>query len=417
MHRLQVRFFDDNTRSWWSPVTGGSNVPALNDLLRPYGIALGDAVLSGSLRLAGLPLKLSSAADVARMPAGSYLHRSTGVQSSVGYGFDLGGMKSSEYPGFGILGVAGPFSPPSSPSGFVSVFGDSSCLDSSHQSHNCIDLLKLVLEETSGASPASQGIKEGEGKILSKETRISQAFQRKGFGSGPQRRPGFDFKPFSLVLSLPLQCYSNSPCESQPELKPFSRQGAGSNSNIGAMESLTGFPSSSCMGWAKAKASNGSFLEVTSNKGPLANLSTYLSPNVAVIDMNPRGNKGKGKTSPLIPESQQGGSDEGSFVDGMFQGFMMVYSWIPSMLFGEGSDQRANLFLGAAIILVIGLVIVGLVVRLRGRSSYSSAAASSGSADSQRLQAMKRAMSGSGSGAVSIGGFGRVRRGEAALDV
>ncbi len=42
---LSMKFFDDNTRSWWTPVTGGSNVPALNDLLAPYGIALGDAVL------------------------------------------------------------------------------------------------------------------------------------------------------------------------------------------------------------------------------------------------------------------------------------------------------------------------------------------------------------------------------------
>lgn len=29
----KMRFFDDNTRSWWTPVTGGANVPALNDLL------------------------------------------------------------------------------------------------------------------------------------------------------------------------------------------------------------------------------------------------------------------------------------------------------------------------------------------------------------------------------------------------
>ena len=45
---VKMRFFDDNTRSWWTPATGGSNVPALNDLLAPYGIAFGDAVLNGN---------------------------------------------------------------------------------------------------------------------------------------------------------------------------------------------------------------------------------------------------------------------------------------------------------------------------------------------------------------------------------
>ena len=45
----QMRFFDDNTRSWWTPITGGGNVPALNDLLKPHGVALGDAILTGVL--------------------------------------------------------------------------------------------------------------------------------------------------------------------------------------------------------------------------------------------------------------------------------------------------------------------------------------------------------------------------------
>ena len=44
-----LRFYDDNTRSWWTPVTGGANVPAVNDLLAPHGAALGDAVLEGDV--------------------------------------------------------------------------------------------------------------------------------------------------------------------------------------------------------------------------------------------------------------------------------------------------------------------------------------------------------------------------------
>jgi membrane-bound transcription factor site-1 protease len=39
---VKMRFFDDNTRSWWTPVTGGANIPALNDLWAPFEIAFGD---------------------------------------------------------------------------------------------------------------------------------------------------------------------------------------------------------------------------------------------------------------------------------------------------------------------------------------------------------------------------------------
>jgi len=31
----KIRFFDENTRQWWTPLTGGANVPALNELLAP----------------------------------------------------------------------------------------------------------------------------------------------------------------------------------------------------------------------------------------------------------------------------------------------------------------------------------------------------------------------------------------------
>lgn len=35
----KIKFFDENTRQWWMPSTGGANVPALNDLLRPWNIS------------------------------------------------------------------------------------------------------------------------------------------------------------------------------------------------------------------------------------------------------------------------------------------------------------------------------------------------------------------------------------------
>ena len=36
----KLRFYDENTRQWWMPDTGGANIPALNTLLATWGIAL-----------------------------------------------------------------------------------------------------------------------------------------------------------------------------------------------------------------------------------------------------------------------------------------------------------------------------------------------------------------------------------------
>jgi subtilisin family serine protease len=43
-----LRFKDDNTRRWWRPVTGGCNLPSLNDLLAPYGVEFAPGAASGT---------------------------------------------------------------------------------------------------------------------------------------------------------------------------------------------------------------------------------------------------------------------------------------------------------------------------------------------------------------------------------
>ncbi|KAK4481212.1 hypothetical protein RD792_012095 [Penstemon davidsonii] len=71
---LKMKFFDDNTRSWWTPVTGGSNVPALNDLLAPFGIAFGDKILNGDFVINGEQSRYASGTDIVKFPEGGYLH-------------------------------------------------------------------------------------------------------------------------------------------------------------------------------------------------------------------------------------------------------------------------------------------------------------------------------------------------------
>jgi membrane-bound transcription factor site-1 protease len=72
---VKMRFFDDNTRSWWTPATGGANIPALNDLLDSFGIAFGDTILHGPYSIETERAHYASGTDIQRFPAGGYVHR------------------------------------------------------------------------------------------------------------------------------------------------------------------------------------------------------------------------------------------------------------------------------------------------------------------------------------------------------
>jgi len=72
---VKMKFFDDNTRSWWTPATGGANIPALNDLLAPFGIAFGDTILNGVYSIGGERAHYASGTDIQRFPAGGFVHR------------------------------------------------------------------------------------------------------------------------------------------------------------------------------------------------------------------------------------------------------------------------------------------------------------------------------------------------------
>ncbi len=56
------------------PLTGGANVPALNELLAPFGIAFGDAILEGQIPLDPDRPYYASGANIVRFPAGGHLH-------------------------------------------------------------------------------------------------------------------------------------------------------------------------------------------------------------------------------------------------------------------------------------------------------------------------------------------------------
>ena len=69
----KIKFYDENTRQWWMPDTGGANVPALNDLLQPWGISLSGEVLEGEFSLADRQVQYASGTSIARFPDDGHL--------------------------------------------------------------------------------------------------------------------------------------------------------------------------------------------------------------------------------------------------------------------------------------------------------------------------------------------------------
>lgn len=62
------KVFDENTRQWWIPDTGGANVPALNELLGEFGIALGDFVAEGYYTMGDHSMYYASGSTIVRFP-------------------------------------------------------------------------------------------------------------------------------------------------------------------------------------------------------------------------------------------------------------------------------------------------------------------------------------------------------------
>lgn len=197
----KMKFFDDNTRSWWTPVTGGANVPALNELLLPFGIAFGGTILNGPYSINGERGFFASGTDIARFPDGGFLHRFM-FQDSTKAGSLSSSLQTSLQPQVeaAILGAVqvGP--------GRVAVYGDSNCLDSSHMVTNCYWLLKKLLDFT------SHDIKD---PVLFAPSR-QITFPLNGPKSlVPSRRDDVNFSMYSLVLDHELRCGNDARFEVQ----------------------------------------------------------------------------------------------------------------------------------------------------------------------------------------------------------
>ncbi|KAI3771489.1 hypothetical protein L6452_02654 [Arctium lappa] len=184
----KMRFFDDNTRSWWTPVTGGANIPALNDLLAPFGIAFGDRILNGDFKVNYDRSRYASGTNIMKFPRGGYVH-SFPLFDRAGNGPR---NKQEDSAILGLVEVG---------EGRIAVYGDSNCLDSSHMVTDCYWLLQKMLDFT------GRNIKDP--VLFSDSVKQKQPLHQND-NQLPTRRTDFNFSAYSAVTGKELICQKDS---------------------------------------------------------------------------------------------------------------------------------------------------------------------------------------------------------------
>jgi len=143
------KFFDENTKQWWNPQTGGANIPALNKLLKPFEIQFSDKIYSGSVRLKPAEEKTqdqmrfiyNSGSSLSVFP-GEGLVIKVPLRDEVVQELKGVNVVTKEVPVLGLLQTE-------SDGGRIVAFGDSSCMDNSFSKEDlCFWLVRLFLDFT-----------------------------------------------------------------------------------------------------------------------------------------------------------------------------------------------------------------------------------------------------------------------------
>jgi len=145
----KVKFYDENTRQWWIPDTGGANIPALNDLLKPWNIAFGDKVYEGEFKFgSNHDMFYASGTSIVQFPEKNsvLIKRDLNDQSHEMISGET--LKSKDVAILGFYNVKSESN--SEPTkGRIAVYGDSNCLDSAHLQRDCFWMLEALLQFTS----------------------------------------------------------------------------------------------------------------------------------------------------------------------------------------------------------------------------------------------------------------------------
>ena len=191
----RMRFFDDNTLSWWTMPVGGSNVPALNDLLRPFGAELGAVVFDAEFTGAGGTVALKSACNLRRWPTGGHVFPAAKIDLKQ----DDGTTRADGKLYLGGVASAG--------NGTLSVFGDSTCLDSSQSERTrCVHVLLGMLQRAKDRSEfwmsrGARAVEEGGSELAQ--------------GPSAERRDDAEFTSMSRTVGRELRCDPTCSCMHQ----------------------------------------------------------------------------------------------------------------------------------------------------------------------------------------------------------
>lgn len=140
----KVKFYDENTRQWWMPDTGGANVPAINELLASWDVQLGDRVFEGKFKLKEHDVYYASGTSIRTFPKDGIVI----AKNLIDQGTEILGEPDTTQYKIPILGLFQTKSTEKK-SGRIIVYGDSNCIDSSHLDIACYWLLDAMLEYTS----------------------------------------------------------------------------------------------------------------------------------------------------------------------------------------------------------------------------------------------------------------------------
>jgi len=153
----KVKFYDENTRQWWMPDTGGANIPALNDLLAPWSMAFGDEVFEGDFSIGDHEMYYASGTSIAKFPKeDSVILR----QNLKDQGFEVIKSETLAVEKVPVLGLH-QTKVADRPAGRIVLYGDSNCLDNSHLQKDCFWMLDAFLDfaTTGQVAPVFQDLK------------------------------------------------------------------------------------------------------------------------------------------------------------------------------------------------------------------------------------------------------------------
>ncbi|KJE95552.1 membrane-bound transcription factor protease [Capsaspora owczarzaki ATCC 30864] len=195
--RDKIKFFDENTKRWWTPETGGANVPALNNLLNGFGIALGDKVFAGEVTVRSdgeNPFKAPylSGTSITNFPPKGLISqlRLTDQTDEM-----LKGLSHVD-DNVAVMGLL----QTGRSGGRIVVYGDSNCLDSAHSEGFCFWLLDMWLEYT--------GTGLIDSRLMESLTSFPDGYESPLATNSPQRLETSRLQKYSKVLrrdSLTLQ--------------------------------------------------------------------------------------------------------------------------------------------------------------------------------------------------------------------